>query len=462
MPTLEAIILQSGAMTEAQIAAVREEQRLRGGGLDVNILALGYLTEPALQRLLSQLWPHPAEARYNRPPSDEAIALLARQQAAKLRVVPQSLTGHQLTVLVGDTGACEALRELNELADHDLICIATNEVRLCHYLELAYQVECSARYRQIMERLLKHERSAAQRTSSPRDSLIGDPMAGLEPDYLSGAILLKGPSAPAPVPAEEVLDPDVIPLLDEELLIEMDEPEEETVGAVSEEEGTQSLEDGHEELVAQDFQSTLGELSSMEGIPDVFFRFGVPHFKSVAIFKVQSQMILGWKGAGLGMVSGLIRGIVVPMQSDTFLARGIQEGPYVGPAATNPVEERIAEQLGADRTDHVAAAAVTVGERPVLVICGLSNGPPPPSAAVTRELGQLCELASKTVLRLIMERKRAKSTATPSGDPPAEASAEPSAEPSTEPTTPQKKKTPKKKTPKKKAPKKKAPKKKGS
>ena len=65
--------------------------------------------EPALQRLLSQLWPHPAGVRYDHPPSNEAIALLDREHAAKLRAVPQSLSGRQLTVLVADAGACEAL-----------------------------------------------------------------------------------------------------------------------------------------------------------------------------------------------------------------------------------------------------------------------------------------------------------------------------------------------------------------
>jgi hypothetical protein len=282
-------------------------------------------------------------------------------------------------------------------------------------------------------------------------------MAGLEPDYLAGAEVIRPPedgkaagagraaastlAATDTTPAgalagaslDEDLDADMIPLLEDELLIEVEEEEEEE--GVEAESGDQTLEEAHQSLAAEDFSTALDEVHSMEALPDIFFRFGVPYFKSVALFKVQGGMVMGWRGAGLGILSELIRGIVVPVQSDTFLARGIEEGPYAGPAGSNPVEERIAEQLGAGSKAQVVTAAVKLGERPVLVVCGLTDteedaSATPPDPEVVTQLGQLCDQASQTVLRLIMERKQSKQ---PQQPPTSEPEAEPEASSESQP-----------------------------
>ena len=53
---LETVILESGAMTPAQLAAVRAVQHSYGGTLDLNILEQGFLTEYVMQRLLARRW----------------------------------------------------------------------------------------------------------------------------------------------------------------------------------------------------------------------------------------------------------------------------------------------------------------------------------------------------------------------------------------------------------------------
>ena len=229
-------------------------------------------------------------------------------------------------------------------------------------------------------------------------------MSGLDPEWMAGAVVVEKGSQATGIGVDEDLVEEVIPILEDELLMEVTDEDE--LAAADEEEGTRSLEDDLTPLGPEEFQSALESVESMDALPDVFFRFGVNHFRSVALFKVQGGMVMGWRGAGLGIVSELIRGIVVPVQSDTFLARAVESGLYAGQAGANAVEERIAEQLGcAEGEVWVAAGAVKVGDRPVLVALGVTEDEKPEKELIA-QLQQLTDMASQTVVRLIMARKK--------------------------------------------------------
>ncbi|MFH2007829.1 MAG: hypothetical protein ABI333_14700 [bacterium] len=404
MSSLEDLLLDSGAMTKTQLAIVRDEQEKKGGSLDLNILALGYLTEHALQRIIEQLWNQVGQVDFEQAPTKGAIALLSEEQAQTVQAVPQSVLGQQLYVLVHDRQTVDRLAELDELTEYDIVPVGLNEVRLKYLLERCYNVPRSERDMEIMERLMKQAAAAKERHAAALDALIGDPMAGLEPGMLAGAIVVESPP-PEPAATLEELDEDDIPILEDELLIEVVDEEEFDAGEESS--GERALEEDHQVMEVDDFEETLASAESMDALPDVFFRFGVPYFKSMAIFKVQGGMLHGWRGAGLGIVPEMIRGIVVPAQSDTFLAKGIEQGVYMGRGGSNAVEEGLTEQLGSTPDAHIVTGAIAVGDRPVMVVCGLTEEGEPGSS-VADELKQLCQLASQTVVRLIMERKKAK------------------------------------------------------
>lgn len=407
MSSLEELLIASGAMTEAQLDIVRAEKVRKGGSLDTNILALGYLTEHALQRLLEQTFPRIPGTSLAAEPTPEALALLDAERSRALGAVPQRVEGRQLHVLMDDEATLTLLAEEPSLQAYELVPVAVNEVRLRFLQERLYGLPRDKRYVEIMDRLLAR---AAEKAAVPRshsDFLIGDPLAGLEPEWMSGAILLESnvtPSSPGG-------DPEAIPLLEQDLLLEATEGEP---SEWDEDTAARPLVEVHQALTVDGFGAALDATTSMDDLPEIFFRFGVPCFQSVALFKVQSNMVMGWRGAGLGIASDLIRGIVVPMQSDTFLGRAIESGVWVGQAAENPVEERIAEQLGASHDAQMVTGAVKVAGRPVLVVCGVTEGQAP-DPRVVMDFARLCEQASETVLRLILARKQSP----PSEDAPA-------------------------------------------
>lgn len=405
MSSLEEHLIKSGAMTEAQLEIVRAEQGGQGGGLDTNILALGYLTEHALQRLLEQTFPQVPGTNFTLEPTPEAVALLDRERSKALGVLPQRLVGRQLHLLTLDPNVLASLTQVETLKGYDLVAVGVNEVRLRYLQERFHGIPREPRFVEIMDRLLARASEKAAAKASALDLLIGDPLAGLEPEWMAGATLM-GDGAQ---PTAQDGDPEAIPLLEDELLIEITE---EGPRAENEDEDTAArpLTEAHEKLGIEGFRAALDATSSMDDLPAVFFRFGVTSFKSVALFKVQSNMVMGWRGAGLGIASDLIRGIVVPVQSDTFLARAIEGGVFVGRTDENPVEERVAEQLGASSDDHVVTGVVKVAARPVLVACGVTAGQAPDPQIVS-DFTELCAQASETVLRLIMARKGAKTSA---------------------------------------------------
>ncbi len=437
MSSLEDLLLESGAMTEAQVAIARDEQRIHGGSLDLNILALGFLTERAMQQLLAQRWDQVGKVDYTQDPTEGAIALLTARQAEEIGAVPQSKLGSQLYVLVHDPAAVDRLGELPELDELDIVPVGVNEVRLKMLLHRCYGIQPDPRVLEIMDRLASHSEAAAARRKAAADSLIGDPMAGLDEPWLAGAVVVDAPGddlqealpvGTSPLGEYGELREEDIPILEDELLIEVvddDEGEDAAVDTTG-----RALEERKDALAAQDFQATLDALVGMDGLPEVFLRFGVPHFQSVALFKVQGGMLMGWRGAGLGIVPEMIRGIVVPTRSDTFLAKAIERSVHSSKGANNVVEERILEQLGCGEDASLVAASVKVGDRPVLVVAGASVGSEP-DQEVLAELTHLCHLASQTVVRLIMERKKARAASAP--EPEQEPEQEPQQEPEQEP-----------------------------
>ncbi len=436
MSSLEELLLESGAMTEAQVAIVRDDQRIHGGSLDLSILALGFLTENALQQLLALLWNQEGKVDFEQAPTARAVELLTAEKAADIGAVPQSLLGEQLYVLVHDTGAVDQLGELEELAQYDIIPVGVNEVRLNYLLDRFYKIPRTTRMTQIMDRLMSQADAAKARRHAHTDPLIGDPMAGLDEPWLAGAIIVESPvenlaaTIPNGLSPAETLDEDDIPILEDELLIEIVEDDEEPDEGDTEPERT--LEEAQEPLSPEQFQNTLDAVQTMDALPEVFFRFGVGTFKSVALFKVQGGMLKGWRGAGLGMVPETIRAIEVPVQSDTFLAKGIQESVYSAQGGSNAVEEQITEQLGCAKDAFLVSATVKVGERPVLVVCAISEQKTP-DTTVLDQLSHLCHLSSQTVVRLIMERKKAKQSAPPATTPAPTPEPEPKPAPEPEP-----------------------------
>ena len=389
---LRATLLESGVMNEAQILLAEADQAAHGGGLDTAILALGYLTEAALQRLISRVWGQSGSDAYLGDPSPEAMALLTAEEASQHRSVPLRIEGKTVHVLAREPAALEALRRLPGLAGRTLTGVPVNEVRLHHLLERGYALPRNPREIEIMDRLMMQAVATRRPALGELDSLLGDPLAGLDPGYLAGAVVIRPEAA-------EPLEADVIPLLEDEFLTEITEEEPATVV------------DGEVEPAAEraplgrdGFEMALSGLASMDALPEIFFRFSQRHFRTFAIFKVQSGMLMGWRGVGAQLVPAVLRGVVVPTGSDTFLARAIQHGTYSGQAGANAVERGIAAHLGGSETAHVTSCALKVGDRPVLVVCGLSEEKVPDVAVL--DLEKLSGLASQAVLQMIRAKKK--------------------------------------------------------
>jgi hypothetical protein len=406
MDKLAELLLDAGVTTKAQVEAAQQKQRMFGGSLALNLLVEGVVSERVVQVFLEQLLGNPGGQSYESEPDPDALCLLDRDRAARLRTIPLRVVDDTLHVLTVDPQDKEALMEVERRTEMKVAPSLVNELRFLWLLDRWYGIECSQRAQKAARRLFGSERSfASVLDSEDEDSLIYDPLAGAAPG-------LPGLDNLAETVAENEsyleADEEVIPILEEELpLLVVESPEEEKEALAREEESRDKpVGHGLEPLSPDGFDEALEGVETLDEVFTIFQRFGSPFFKSLSAFKVQGGMVMGWRSAGEGVEAERTRGIVVPMSGDSMLARAVGQEPHVSEKRESDLDQRVVEQMGGTEEDVFLCHSVIVLTRPVLVICGaLQRAADRKEAA--RGFEQLCQKASSAVVRIIMKRKKA-------------------------------------------------------
>jgi hypothetical protein len=406
MDKLATLLIDGGVITKAQLETVEQKQRVFGGSLALNLLIEDVLPERVIQVFLAQLLGNPGAQPYDVDPDPDALSLLDRDRAARLRIIPIRVVGDVLHVFTPDPANQEAIHEIARRTEKTVVPSLVNELRYLWLLDRWYGIECPPRAAKAARRLFEAEESFSSiLDSEDDDSLIYDPLAGAAP----GLPGLKGLIDSMSMDEDNVLEAEneIIPILEEELpLLVIDSPEVEQQ-ALEREQKSRNLPVGHglDPLPPSEFDMTLAAVETLEEVFTAFLRFGGPYFKSLSAFKVQGGMIMGWRSAGEGVDAERIRGIVVPMSGDSVLAKAIAPKPFVSEERSSPLDQRVTEQMGCADDDVILCHAISVLTRPVLVICGTLKVDVD-RTRLMREFEALCEQASAAVVRIIMRKKR--------------------------------------------------------
>jgi hypothetical protein len=141
LPILARILKDRGYVTELQLQEAIQHQVLYGGRLGTNLYELGHITEARLQEALSRALGVPALAVDPRQVQPEAVQLVPRPLAARLKVFPYRVSGKTLTLLMVDPRDHGAVAQVGYTLGYIVRTAVVPEFRMIQLLRDFYGVD---------------------------------------------------------------------------------------------------------------------------------------------------------------------------------------------------------------------------------------------------------------------------------------------------------------------------------
>ena len=128
-------------MTELQLQEAIQHQVLYGGRLGTNLYELGYITEARLQEALSRALGVPALAVDPHDVPPDAVKLVPKELAARLKVFPYRVRGKTLTLLMVDPRDHGAVAQVGYTLGYIVRTAVVPEFRMIQLLRDPYGVD---------------------------------------------------------------------------------------------------------------------------------------------------------------------------------------------------------------------------------------------------------------------------------------------------------------------------------
>jgi hypothetical protein len=142
LPRLGELLVESGAITDAQLEAAIKRQRQQGGRLGTNLVELGFIDERALAKVLSEQLKIPAASASQLENVEPwVLALVPSELSQKHRAVPIREDGDRLWVAMADPTDRLALKELERASGKSVRPMVAPELLVQFALEHAYGVQ---------------------------------------------------------------------------------------------------------------------------------------------------------------------------------------------------------------------------------------------------------------------------------------------------------------------------------
>ena len=141
MPILARILREGGVVTGRQLQEAIQRQVLYGGRLGTNLHELGFITEERLQEALSRAHGVATAAFDLREIQPEAVALVPKAMAARLKVFPYKVRGKTLFLLMVDPTDHTAVAKVGYSLGYIVRPMVVPEFRMVQLLHDYYGVD---------------------------------------------------------------------------------------------------------------------------------------------------------------------------------------------------------------------------------------------------------------------------------------------------------------------------------
>lgn len=402
-PILESI-KKNGLLLPMQVNTIHRIHLQTGEDPEILMLSLDLVSEKALQDLLGDIYGVESITDPFQLPTEDAVKLLSYENAIKYRCVPQNLSNGTLSVLFRPPIDPEALNKVGKKCKCYIAPNIITELRYRWLLHRFYNAELSWNLIELAEIVLEVENPHRIFNLRSESGNIYDPLSGYNP-VLPDDDPLSLHKLPMLEEFESVLDDwrDSGNLIEDNLgdLIEIVAParlSDTTGGRIH------TLQAAFQPLDPASISEKISMVQSRDELPELFYQFGSRTLRNLSLYSCMENFIIGWTGAGLGLLPQRIEGIIVPEDRGTILSDIFAERFFLGRAASTFVNKRILSLFGADIEDTIIGGVVQIKERPVILVLGViddeSEGP-----GELQILQDICHALEPVLIRIIRAKK---------------------------------------------------------
>jgi len=388
---LAALLVEAGAASAADVQRALERQRQAGGALDTALLELGVVDEGTVVRFLARasgLPPAPLDIDLD--PSLRGV--FPARVAERHGLAPFRVKGGELSLLATHPIDLSGLEELSFMLSVSLVPHVAPEWRVRSLMAQLYGGELSARFAAVAERV-----SAGRAPASPPATSIAAAFddsrrdaAGSEEPEITFTFGLADPEEPLAAALAQALEGEAIEALLGDAAVP--EPTPGTPPRWSRDDAFAALE------------AAVGR----DAVVAVALRYALDFFEAAALFAVTREHAtghdaVGWPGARERCRSTRLE------RDEAGLLRAVlgTSGPYLGPVAHDPGNEKLLDGLGRAWPRTALVYPVSMQGRTVCVLYA-DNGEAPVSPARLGDLLLVLGAVGAALERVLRRAKKAR------------------------------------------------------
>lgn len=352
MKRLGQFLVELGWISTDDLARALQSQEILGGSLGTCLLELEVITEERLLKALSHQVgadaPRTQDLR-NIPP--EVYQLIPAKLAVRCAGIAFRMLGDQIHVAMSDAHNLAYQDEIAFATGKDVRPYVAHEARIYEALERYYSHKCPRRYRDLLNVL----NGARDPRSSPPSQWSTLPTA---------------PSAENRAPRDREMDQSEAGLK-AEVADYAGDPAGDDSGPIYYD-ATQS----QAPLTFDELKTRLDEAQDSNEVGRHVLQYLAPTLKSVALFMIRRQEILGWMGLGDGLDQQRLRQFRIDFRQPSVFLNLRQGGLfYTGPLPSMVAHKHLARCWGGKLPRHCLVLPVRVHQRLVSVlICDPGRG----------------------------------------------------------------------------------------
>ncbi|HEY2293207.1 MAG TPA: hypothetical protein VGM86_21100 [Thermoanaerobaculia bacterium] len=479
MAKLGQLLVARGWITVQQLTRALKNQNVAGGRLGTCLLEMDALGEELLLKGLSeQLGVPAADADELRGVPDEVLALVPEKLARRLHAVPFRVEGGRLDLALMDPRNLSAQDEIAFASGKRVKVFVAEEIRVLEALERYYHEECPSRFGLVLDRLnrarflwdkpaekapphsgeelltpIDHPFAPPPKIDLPPDlppPPVLRPVAPVNPDLFSAAVLFPPKPAPAAAPptvapgapesppvavapapavaarttpskavtvptpkvaaaaavAAPAVEPEPPPPLPTPLRsqsVSLTPEERADLGAFAYVEPAGADRSLPAPTTLDEAEEELAKASDLEEVARLVLGFLGRDHRRAALFQIGRERVTGWRVHGTGIDREAFAAFSIGFdQPSLFLNLRHSSGIYLGPLPPMPAHRQLARTWGGDLPRDCVMLPVRIKDRLVMVIYadGATRGP--------IDLSQMQRLTAATtsaVERCILQKK---------------------------------------------------------
>lgn len=406
------LILQDGAISQAQLDEAIQNQVVFGGRLGTSLVELGYIDIGQLGGYLAKMHGVPTvDHQEIKSCSKGVINTLGKKMATKHQCVPLSADKSSLDLLMMNPTDLAAIDEISFATSKRIKPHVASEMVIMSLLEKYYEIARPMRFISFASNILEEPAMVVtgagiqDRASFPevKDEREAIDFSRYASDQAKEEEDLKTPiEITAEDAAEEILDiNELIHEAPAEELIEAAELVEE----LEEEEELELLEELPELLNLEEARQRLLEVDDRDELSRIVLSFAHSYFKRSALFITRLGKVVGWYGMGDGINATMVKSVMLPLdEPSVFKSVFDSQAFFLGAVPETKYNDLFLNAIGGEKPQSAFLIPILFKGQVVNILYG-DNGDGQPAPF---DISDLLILAPKVPLafeQLILKKK---------------------------------------------------------